>query len=337
MTHHSSPREFPQAPSQSNSSPGQKQANINFTCSRTSCNLNLSIGIHLYKASFTHSNIPEMCWHWHTCSSLLCLLTSSTTLEKNTTSPMMNTRAASSVWLLRINCHEWSCTNLFVNTFFQSFCLNAWKMEELSHRINVCWTLKNSQTIYTSGCSILHPHQIVAKFWLLIIPSHQLSRSQGFLTVIISVGYISHFPNDEQCQTHSHVFTNHLYIFLMKYLFKYSAYFFMFSKKNVVHLCFPCCFFPSITIKSQTIYKILIFFGLLKSGGSSHHIYGIWVSALREEQPHTAGEDGRVLNSRMDECLNADWLQLTEWPLSATNQGLWCIIFNSTKLIFISI
>ena len=244
MTHHSSPREFPQAPSQSNSSPGQKQANINFTCSRTSCNLNLAIGIHLYKASFTHSNIPEMCWHWHTCSSLLCLLTSSTTLEKNNTSPVMNTRAASSVWLLRINCYEWSCTNLFVNTFFQSFCLNTWKTEELSHRIHVCWTLKNSQTIYTSGCSILHPHQILAKFWLLIIPSHQLSRSQGFLTVIISVDCISHFPNDEQCQTHSHVFTNHLYIYFLWNICSNILPIFLCSLKKMLYNLFSMLLLP---------------------------------------------------------------------------------------------
>ena len=73
--------------------------------------------------------------------------------------------------------------------------------------------IKNSQTIYTSGCSILHPHQIVAKFWLLIIPPHQLSGSQGFLTVAISVGCISHFPDDEQCQTHSYVFI-YIYIYI---------------------------------------------------------------------------------------------------------------------------
>lgn len=160
MTHHSSPRQLPHAPSQLNSSPaGQKRANTNFTCScKPSCNLNLAVGIHLYKASFTYSNIPEMCWHCHTCHSLLCLLTSSTTMDKNTTSPVMDTRAASSVWLLRINCYEWSCTNLLVNTFFQSFSLNTWKMEELSHRIRVCCTLLKTVRPFT---------QVVVAFYIL--------------------------------------------------------------------------------------------------------------------------------------------------------------------------
>lgn len=134
-----------------------------------------------------------------------------------------------------------------------------------------------------------------------------------------------------------YLLTIYIYFFLVKYLFQYSAYFFMFFQKNVVHLCFPCCFFPSITIKSQTIYKIIIFFGLLKSGGSSHHKYWISESQHSAKNSHTqqawTWTDAEFTNGWMSECC----FQLTEWPLSATDQGLWCTLFNSTKLIFNSI
>lgn len=87
----------------------------------------------------------------------------------------------------------------------------------------------------------------------------------------------------------------------------------MFFQKNIVHLCFPCCFFPSITIKSQTIYKILIFFGLLKSGGSSHHMYWIsesqhWAKNSHARQAWT-WTGAEFTNGWMSEC----WLPSAYW------------------------
>lgn len=73
------------------------------------------------KASFTHSNIPEMCLCCHTCSSLFYLLMSSTTTDKNTTSPGDGHLGGVQFLTIMDKRNEGSCTNLFVNTFFQSF------------------------------------------------------------------------------------------------------------------------------------------------------------------------------------------------------------------------
>ena len=161
------------------------------------CILKLAVGIHVCKASFTHSNIPEMCLCCHTCSSLFYLLMSSTTTDKNTTSPG-DGHLGGVQFLTIMDKRQWMILyKSLCEHILSVFWLKAWKMEELSHKSVCLVLLKTVRPFFTSCSSVLHPHQIVAKFWLLTIHLHQLLVFQGFLTLAVSVGCISHFPDDE--------------------------------------------------------------------------------------------------------------------------------------------
>lgn len=251
-----------------------------------------------------------MCWHCHTCSSLLCLLTSSTTLDR-----------------IPISCdgHQGSIQHLTIQDkllwmiLYKSLCEHILSELLLKHMAdgraesqNTCMLhfIKNSQTIYTSGCNILHPHQIVK-----VLVAH---HTQGFLTVAITMAIFHIFLMMNNVKhILMYLLTIYIYFFLVKYLFQYSAYFL--CSFNVVHLCFPCCFFPSITIKSQTIYKIIIFFGLLREAEAAATTSTESQSLnTRREQPHTAGVNMDGCWTRMDECLNAAFSLLNDHSLPRT-------------------
>lgn len=122
-----------------------------------------------------------------------------------------------------------SCTSPSANAFSHCFWLDAWEMDQLSHRVSIRSVLSQTAGTFSRAAGAPHPRQQrgggphahgspAAPRRLLTLPGR-------------AVGFVSHFP------TRFHVRAIHSHIFFCELSVQTFSLFFMFKNAFIADVC----------------------------------------------------------------------------------------------------
>lgn len=121
-----------------------------------------------------------------------------------------------------------SCTSPSANAFSHCFWLDAWEMDQLSHRVSICSVLSQTAGTFSRAAGAPHPRQQRGE--VRTLTAHRRSPPAPDASPPC-LGFISHFP------TRFHVRAIHLHIFFCELSVQTFSLFFMFKNAFIADVC----------------------------------------------------------------------------------------------------